>query len=256
MTFSKDKALFDLQQAIYSSKNYTRRRLHQSRFHWVTNSMQKYIAGLQLPQAIEYGPGSGIYLPELAKHCVQVTGADVELAYLLGIQPLTEQIENLKLVVDDIQNSQFPDQSFDLILCSEVLEHVPNPEAALKTLYRILRPGGIAIVTTPQRYSLMELCCKVAFLPVIIQLVRCIYREPILETGHISLRSYSELSAMIANRGFQVIEHDKFGLYVPVLAEFGGGVGGRIIEAWESYVRNSCLSWSLWTQAYILRKPF
>lgn len=255
MTSLKENPLFDLQLVIYTSKNYTRRRLHQTRLRWVTNAITKYIADIRMAQAIEYGPGSGIYLPVLAKYCVQVIGADVELAYLSGIEPSAKQIENLKLTVDDIQHSNFADESFNFALCSEVLEHVPNPEAAIKTLYRILKPGGIAVVTTPQRYSLMELSSGVAFLPGIIQLVRAIYREPILKMGHISLRSYHELSATIADCGFRVIEHTKFGLYIPVVAEFGGDLGGRAIEALERHICDSSLNWALWTQAYVLQKP-
>lgn len=41
------------------------------------------------------------------------------------------------------------DASFDAILCTEVLEHVPDPVHAIKEMYRILRPGGYLILTAP-----------------------------------------------------------------------------------------------------------
>lgn len=44
----------------------------------------------------------------------------------------------------------------DIALCTEVLEHVPNPGAALEELHRILKPGGLAVVTTPFLYPLHE----------------------------------------------------------------------------------------------------
>lgn len=252
---SKDNPLFDLQRTIYSSKNYTRRSLHQARFRWVVNAIGKYTSDLCLSRAIEYGPGSGIYLSILAKHSTEVIGADIEFAYLSGIQTLVRSVGNLELVVDNIQDSRFEDEIFEIALCSEVIEHVTNPELALKTLYRILKPGGFAIITTPQRYSLMELFCKVAFLPGIIQAVRIIYREPILDTGHISLLSNGELIAIIEDSGFQIVEHQKIGLYMPIVAEFGGGMGGRVLEVLGKWLRNSPLNWMLWTQAYVLRKP-
>ena len=249
-----DNPLFQLQQTIYSSKNYTRRRLHQSRFAWVTDAIKNYTLSVPKSRAIEYGPGSGIYLPSLAEVFDKVVGADVEPAYLTGIEQLAIRNVAINLVVDDIQASKFEDGTFDLVLCSEVLEHVLNPEIALKTIARILRPGGIAIITTPQKYSLMELSCKVAFLPGIIQLVRRIYREPILETGHISLRSYSDFTAAISACGLKIVEHKKLGLYLPLIAEFGGEAGGRMIERLEDRLKNSPLSWMLWTQAYVLHK--
>jgi SAM-dependent methyltransferase len=47
-------------------------------------------------------------------------------------------------------------QSADLVLCTEVLEHVPNPGHALREVHRILRPGGAVIVTTPFLYPVHE----------------------------------------------------------------------------------------------------
>jgi SAM-dependent methyltransferase len=191
----------------------------------------------------------------LAEECANVIGADIEPAYLSGIERLLGKFKNLQILVDDIQESKLEDGGFGLVLCTEVLEHVPSPELALRTLYRILRPGGVLILTTPQRFSFMELFSKIALLPGIIQLVRRIYREPILEMGHISLRTATVLRTSIVDCGFEFLNEDKFGLYLPLLAEFGGAWGGRKIEAIEGLIKSSSLNWVLWTQAYILRKP-
>lgn len=247
--------LFLLQRTIYQSANYTRRRLHRTRFSWVASSIKHYSIKNSFNKAIEYGPGSGIYLPVLANYYKTIVAADVENAYLDGIRPLTEKFMGLSLVLDDILDSKLTKQDFDLVLCSEVLEHLKNLDLAIANLYRILKPGGIAIVTTPQRYSLLELCCKIAFLPGVIQLVRKIYKEPILETGHISLRSSTEFRHLLLDNKFEIVEVAKFGLYIPLLAEFGGSFGGRLIEALEAYFKKTVLNELFWTQAYVLRKP-
>lgn len=49
----------------------------------------------------------------------------------------------------DISNIQYPDESFDLVICNHVLEHVPAFNKALREFYRVLKPGGIAILQTP-----------------------------------------------------------------------------------------------------------
>ena len=43
----------------------------------------------------------------------------------------------------------FPDDTFDRIIASEVLEHVPDDQAALDELFRVLKPGGTLAVTVP-----------------------------------------------------------------------------------------------------------
>jgi SAM-dependent methyltransferase len=51
--------------------------------------------------------------------------------------------------VSDVTAIPVEDASFDVILCTEVLEHVPDPSAALKEMARIVRPGGKLLITAP-----------------------------------------------------------------------------------------------------------
>jgi 2-polyprenyl-3-methyl-5-hydroxy-6-metoxy-1,4-benzoquinol methylase len=52
-------------------------------------------------------------------------------------------------IVSDITGIPEPDASFDAVMCVEVLEHLPDPLCALRELARLLKPGGILIVTAP-----------------------------------------------------------------------------------------------------------
>lgn len=52
-------------------------------------------------------------------------------------------------IVSDIVNIPCPNSSFDAILCSEVLEHIPEPSHAIKEFSRLLRPGGKLVLTVP-----------------------------------------------------------------------------------------------------------
>ncbi|RZS91963.1 class I SAM-dependent methyltransferase [Aquimarina brevivitae] len=53
----------------------------------------------------------------------------------------------------DICDLPFKENSFDIILCNHVLEHIPDDTAAMRELYRILKPGGMAILQIPQDLS-------------------------------------------------------------------------------------------------------
>jgi SAM-dependent methyltransferase len=66
----------------------------------------------------------------------------------LGLQTGKWDISKIDIVCD-ITSIPEPDSSFDAILCTEVLEHVPNPNEALDEFARLLRPGGTLILTAP-----------------------------------------------------------------------------------------------------------
>ncbi|HRH24012.1 MAG TPA: class I SAM-dependent methyltransferase [Candidatus Paceibacterota bacterium] len=51
-------------------------------------------------------------------------------------------------VVGDAHNLPFPDASFDIVVCSEVFEHLTNPPKAAAEMHRVLVPGGMLILTT------------------------------------------------------------------------------------------------------------
>ncbi len=53
----------------------------------------------------------------------------------------------------DICNLPFKDQTYDVVLCNHVLEHIPDDTKALREIYRILKPNGWAILQIPQDYK-------------------------------------------------------------------------------------------------------
>ena len=213
--------------------------------------MRDAAARIRPESALEVGPGSGIYLPLLCQLFERVTAIDLESAYLDLLPSETRQLGNLSLIVDDITDTSLPPASFDLVLCSEVIEHIPDPEAALAAIRGLLRPGGFLVLTTPQPWSPIELLGKVALLPGVIELVRLAYREPILPTGHISLVSAGRVRGMLEGLGFVVRDHTTSGLYLPLVAELGGRAAVRVERALERRLRGGRLEGLLWTQHWV-----
>ncbi len=74
---------------------------------------------------------------------------------LTNLEYITADIESpLAKVRMDIEKIQFPDNSFDVIFCNHVLEHVEHFDTAVSELYRVLKPGGYAIMQSPQDMKL------------------------------------------------------------------------------------------------------
>lgn len=242
----RDEELFRLQETLYESSNPTRRWLHCSRRDWIVAAINRWGVGAR--RALEVGPGSGVYLPALAAVASEVVGMDIEDAYLDHLRPIEQGHSHLRLVHDDILRSSFPDEYFDLILCSEVIEHIADSRKALAEMRRLLAPSGVLILSTPQKYSPLELSSKLAFLPGIIDVVRWIYKEPILETGHINLMTKPMVRRQLEQAGLAVLETHTSGVYIPGIAEMLGHRALRIEQALELRLRNTRFEGLLWTQ--------
>ena len=245
-----ESELLPLLETLYASRNPTRRWLHSARRDWIIGKFREG-AKARRGRAIEIGFGAGIYLPALAEIFAQVVASDLEQAHLDHARSIAAKYPNLELVRDDITDSRLPPHSFGLALCSEVIEHIPGTERVLAGIHRLLEPGGTLVLSTPQRWSLMELSAKVAFLPGIVQMVRLIYGEPVFHMEHTNLMTAAEIELQLGNAGFRIRERYKSGMYIPLIAEFGGERARRFEEWIERRVRGHALDSVLWTQYYV-----
>jgi SAM-dependent methyltransferase len=245
--------LLALQETLYTSRNPTRRWLHLTRRARIEDMLRRAAAAAGTGRALEVGPGSGVYLPLLCELFGQVLASDVEEAFLAQARELARTHPNLEPVADDITATRLPHRSFDVILCSEVIEHIADSAGALRAMHGLLRPGGLLVLSTPQRNSPLEVAGRVAFLPGIVTFVRAVYREPILATGHINLLTAKEARRQLSEAGYDVLETDQSGVYLPLVAEFTGRVGLKL-ERWiERRATGGRLRGLLWVQYYLAR---
>jgi 2-polyprenyl-3-methyl-5-hydroxy-6-metoxy-1,4-benzoquinol methylase len=94
----------------------------------------------------EIGSGGGHVLRMFPR--AKITAIDVSEVFLDTARKNLAGYD-AKFIKGEVDKLDLPDASFDRIICTEVLEHTVDPEAILKTIVRLLRPAGIAVITVP-----------------------------------------------------------------------------------------------------------
>lgn len=118
-----------------------------NRDKWVISQLNKIPNGYKI---LDVGAGECKYkkycshLKYKSQDFCQYSGGAVDDGLQTG-QWDTSQID----IISDILEIPVEDNSYDVILCTEVFEHVPHPELAIKEFNRILRKGGVLILTAP-----------------------------------------------------------------------------------------------------------
>ena len=97
--------------------------------------------------SLEVGCGSGNDLRTFARHGLRVTGLDYspENAYLTNVGLKSCKLPG-RVISGDAECLPFPDASFDLVYSWGVLHHTPKTQQCVDEIYRVLRPGGKAVV--------------------------------------------------------------------------------------------------------------
>lgn len=101
-------------------------------------------------RALDIGGGMGrISVPLAARYTVQlcdISGAMLDQARAAAESAGVAPDRFSASIVDASKPLPFADASFDLIVCLDLLVHLPDPQAAVRELYRVLKPGGAALI--------------------------------------------------------------------------------------------------------------
>ena len=114
----------------------------------------------QTVSILDYGCGTGDHITfPLAQSGHDVLGVDIHGPSILEARR-RYTLANLTFRVGELKDLMDEGLSFDFIVCSEVLEHLHNPEEFLRGLRSLLRPGGGLIITTPNGFGSFEMLCR------------------------------------------------------------------------------------------------
>ncbi|MDZ7740893.1 MAG: methyltransferase domain-containing protein [Bacteroidota bacterium] len=76
------------------------------------------------------------------------------IEYIMGTKHHQGFYYSKDILIFDITNMDYPDNTFDVILCNHVLEHIEDDIKAMAELHRVLKPGGWAILQVPISYKI------------------------------------------------------------------------------------------------------
>ena len=99
-------------------------------------------------RVLEIGIGTGLSVPFYPQHC-HITGIDLSVPMLREAEKKRGEhypLHDLDLIEMDASHLEFPDRAFDRVLASYVLSTVPEPEAVLREIVRICKPGGRVVI--------------------------------------------------------------------------------------------------------------
>jgi SAM-dependent methyltransferase len=114
---------------------------HLARYRWAT-------ALVEGKRVLDAGCGTGYGSDILAEAAAEVVGVDIDPDAFAGVE---WQNPALRFAPADLRALPPELGEFDVIVCFEVLEHLDDPDAALDGLTRALGPGGVLVVSSPNR---------------------------------------------------------------------------------------------------------
>src|SRR5206468_7102464 len=104
-------------------------------------------------KVLDAGCGSGEMAAKLMERDYDVQGVDIAepMVHVAG-----KRFGSDRFRVADIEHIPFPDRSFDAVVCLGVLEYLDTDDDALREIWRVLKPAGIAVFATPNANSPLQ----------------------------------------------------------------------------------------------------
>jgi len=170
----------------------------------------KFLKGRILDVGCNYGDFHKFVIERGREVSGEVYGLDIEV---------TNYKDNM--VKGDAHFLPFKDESFDSVFAGEIIEHLTNPAQFLKEVERVLKRGGVAVLTLPNPYSLTLLYLKDKLFG------KSITYSPSESFGHVYAWDISLLHSLIKRVTNLVVK--EFG-YTEKEGEISFGILGRILH--------------------------
>ncbi len=131
-------------------------------FYWNRDQLQLVAGRLGLQRAktmLDVGCGKGHWtflLASVLPTDIAVTAVDQEPEWVRSARARAQELalsDRFEFRDGDVMALDFPDATFDLVTCQTLLMHLPDPQAALRELLRVTKPGGVVLCAEPNSLS-------------------------------------------------------------------------------------------------------
>lgn len=141
---------------------------------------------------LELGCGVGGNAP-LISECEEYVGTELSEVALAQARQTFGNKPNFKFIVMDAMDLKFDDNYFDIIIATEVIEHLPNAQKMVRESFRVLKPGGKLLISSPNRDSLHLKVNRMLGHPDF----KC-------SIDHVKEYTFSEMVNMLTSEGFAI----------------------------------------------------
>jgi 2-polyprenyl-3-methyl-5-hydroxy-6-metoxy-1,4-benzoquinol methylase len=207
----------------------TYRRRHQ----FVREALDSLGREAPVERMLNLGAGEGDLDALLAGYAQALDACDANEGDVAYAKELNADLTNVRYRVEDGQCLSYGDATFDVVVCTEVIEHVADPHALLRETRRVLRPSGHLVLTCPSR------AFPVTYDP-INRALHALGRDDSAPTlpigaygfGHSWLVDDGELERWLARYDFEVVRKRRLSRHLAGLVEcYGPGLVQRVLKS-------------------------
>ena len=182
-----------LNQQLPESENPWRHHLKKRRIY-ITNVLRNELEKRRIKKAarlLDLGCGDGSNLSWLQEFATDIYGSDYNL---IRLNRAKTSIPRANFFLADINKYPVRSEFFDVVFFNHVIELIPNDIAALKTAYRILAPGGVLVLGTPNEGAWLW------------RLAYSLSPNIRKTTDHVHFYTAESISRIVCEAGFQIVE--------------------------------------------------
>jgi len=159
-------------------------------------SILEKISSYQFSSLLDVGCGPGSLLAMIIKDYPDIDAFGIDLSEKMTAQAKMLLGPDICLHTGDVDSMPWPDNTFDLLVCSGSFHHYPNPQQSLHEMQRVLRPDGRLVIADPWWSRNIR------------KVINYYLQSPFNLSGDVWIYSRQEMGELLVKSGFHLIEWD------------------------------------------------